>query len=112
MLLPILQTHAQCSELFYRDQLASDISTSTTASVDERKRMMELLKQFEENNLDDPIEEGSDDDDGAYRNLAGLDFGKSLRVPRLCRALMSCMKIAYLTTNYGGPFPRQNAPSS
>ncbi|KAI0316007.1 hypothetical protein OF83DRAFT_1061091, partial [Amylostereum chailletii] len=70
--------HAQCSESFYRTQLESDINTTPSKSIEERKQMMDLLKRFEEDNLDDPFENIDDDDDNEgevlEKRLAGLDL--------------------------------------
>ncbi|KAN0130040.1 hypothetical protein V8E53_012194 [Lactarius tabidus] len=74
------EAHSQCSEPFYRDQLASDIHTESSTSAAERKAMLELLKRFEQDNLDDPFAhpENSDDDEGPVddleRRLAGVDL--------------------------------------
>ncbi|KAH8997186.1 hypothetical protein EDB86DRAFT_2916142 [Lactarius hatsudake] len=70
--------HSQCSEPFYRDQLASDIHTEPSTSATERKAMLELLKRFEQDSPDDPFShpEESDDDeeDDLERRLAGIDL--------------------------------------
>ncbi|KAH9046966.1 hypothetical protein EDB83DRAFT_2523233 [Lactarius deliciosus] len=70
--------HSQCSEPFYRDQLASDIHTEPLTSATERKAMLELLKRFEQDSPDDPFShaEESDDDEGddLERRLAGIDL--------------------------------------
>ncbi|KAF8262240.1 hypothetical protein EI94DRAFT_1688271 [Lactarius quietus] len=78
------ETHSQCSEPFYRNQLASDIHTEPSTSAAERKGMLELLKRFEQDSLDDPFahpEENSDDDEGPVDNLeqrlAGIDLGSA-----------------------------------
>ncbi|KAH9164514.1 hypothetical protein EDB89DRAFT_2139871 [Lactarius sanguifluus] len=75
--------HSQCSEPFYRDQLASDIHTEPSTSATERKAMLELLKRFEQDSPDDPFsrpEESDDDEDPADdldRRLAGIDLGSA-----------------------------------
>ena len=54
--------------------------------------MLELLKRFEQDNLDDPFAnpENSDDDEGTIddleRRLAGIDLGELYRV---CHHLVS-----------------------
>jgi len=74
--------HSQCSEPFYREQLASDIHAEPSTSAAERKAMLDVLKRFEEEDgLDDPFanpqndddDEGGDDDD-LERRLAGIDL--------------------------------------
>ncbi|KAK2463625.1 hypothetical protein APHAL10511_004376 [Amanita phalloides] len=42
------QAHSQCSESFYKKELESDIRSSPSNSMEERRKMMELLKKFEE----------------------------------------------------------------
>ncbi|KAI9459657.1 hypothetical protein BJY52DRAFT_354098 [Lactarius psammicola] len=74
------EAHSQCSEPFYRDQLALDIHTEPSTSAADRKAMLELLKRFEQDSLDDPFahpEEGDDDEgpgDDLERRLAGIDL--------------------------------------
>ncbi|KAI0275368.1 hypothetical protein BC834DRAFT_921395 [Gloeopeniophorella convolvens] len=85
------EAHSQCSEPFYRDQLASDIGSEPSASVTERKAMMDLLKRFEEDNLDDPFsnpEDGDVDEDDLERRLAGMDLD-STSVDQIWAALSS-----------------------
>lgn len=51
--------------------------------MEERKAMMDLLKRFEDDNLEDPLSDGSDEEDeGASleSRLLGLDLGVSSRL--------------------------------
>ncbi|KAI0253284.1 hypothetical protein BJV78DRAFT_1302992, partial [Lactifluus subvellereus] len=67
-----------CSEPFYRDQLASGIHADPLASATERQAMVNLLKRFEEDSLEDPFAnpETDDDDrrDDLEQRLAGIDL--------------------------------------
>jgi hypothetical protein len=79
-----LQPHSQCSETFYRKEVETGIQSEPSKSVEEKQKMMELLKRLEEQSRDDdlnPFEADEDDeddehtsDDLAYR-LGGLDIG-------------------------------------
>ncbi|KAI0256566.1 hypothetical protein BJV78DRAFT_289878 [Lactifluus subvellereus] len=84
------EAHSQCSEPFYRDQLASDIHAEPLASATERQAMMNLLKRFEEDNLDNPFanpETDDDDDrDDLEQRLAGIDL-ESASADRIWAAL-------------------------
>ena len=80
------QSHSQCSEPFYRAELETDIRAEPSKSAEERARMMELLRRFEADALDDPFADEPDEpDDPAEaaagddleRRLAGMDLGAS-----------------------------------
>lgn len=72
----------QCSEGFYKRELETEIKSSPNASHDERRRMMEVLKRFEEEEgntgLDELIssEDGESDEDDLAARLAGVDIGE------------------------------------
>lgn len=55
------------------------MKTAPSASVEEKRRMMDLLKRFEEDALDDsPLLEDSDNDedaDGLSQRLENVDLG-------------------------------------
>ncbi|KAI9432066.1 hypothetical protein H4582DRAFT_1858253 [Lactarius indigo] len=74
------EAHSQCSEPFYRDQLASDIHTEPSTSATERNAMLDLLKRFEQDSLDDPFSHPEESDDGEgplddlERRLGGIDL--------------------------------------
>lgn len=71
------EAHSQCTEPFYRDQLASDIHTEPSTSAAERKAMLELLKRFEQDSLDDPSAQSDEDEgpvDDLERRLAGINL--------------------------------------
>ncbi|EIN09663.1 hypothetical protein PUNSTDRAFT_143152 [Punctularia strigosozonata HHB-11173 SS5] len=57
-------SHAECSEAFYRKEIESDISGTPSKTADERRQMMELLKRFEEDSQqDDDLTLDLDDED-------------------------------------------------
>ncbi|KAJ3482592.1 hypothetical protein NLI96_g6876 [Meripilus lineatus] len=66
-----LQEHAECSEAFYEKEIASDVKTAPK-SKEEKQKMLEYLKRFEEDTLDDPLDE-EDASDLADR-LENLDI--------------------------------------
>ncbi|TFK51937.1 hypothetical protein OE88DRAFT_1734950 [Heliocybe sulcata] len=47
------EAHGDCSESFYRKEVEVDIKTAPTKTAEERLKMMDLLKRFEEDSLDD-----------------------------------------------------------
>lgn len=70
------QTHGECSEVFYKKEIEHDIKTTPSKTSEERQKMMQLLKRFEEDSLDDgdPLE--TDEDDLASR-FEDLDIDKA-----------------------------------
>ncbi|KAF9070008.1 hypothetical protein BDP27DRAFT_1164080, partial [Rhodocollybia butyracea] len=70
--------HTNCSEAFYKKQIEVDIRSESSKSAEERQKMLELLKRFEEDSLDDnmPDEEEEDDDDLADR-FAEVDIASA-----------------------------------
>ncbi|KAL1762797.1 hypothetical protein FB107DRAFT_285227 [Schizophyllum commune] len=62
-LLPSVYAHNQCSEGFYKKQVESDIHGQPSASAEERRRMMEVLKRFEEEAASGGLDEGLDEDE-------------------------------------------------
>ncbi|KAL1723123.1 hypothetical protein EV715DRAFT_269774 [Schizophyllum commune] len=56
-------SHNQCSEGFYKKQVESDIHGQPSASAEERRRMMEVLKRFEEEAASGGLDEGLNEDD-------------------------------------------------
>ncbi|ETW79035.1 hypothetical protein HETIRDRAFT_104350 [Heterobasidion irregulare TC 32-1] len=78
------QSHSRCSEPFYRAELETDIRAEPSKSAEERARMMELLRRFEADALDDPFADSPDepdsdpaeaaDGDDLERRLAGMDL--------------------------------------
>ena len=78
-----IQKHGDCSESFYRKEVEIDVTTAPSASTEEKRRMMELLKRFEEDSLDDsPLLDDSDNEDddgvdGLQRRMQNVDLGAS-----------------------------------
>ncbi|KAG8963606.1 hypothetical protein FRC03_002801 [Tulasnella sp. 419] len=56
------ESHSQCTEPFYRKQIELEIKSEPTKSVEEKRKMMELLKKFEDESLEND-ELGDDEDD-------------------------------------------------
>ncbi|KAI0925033.1 hypothetical protein AcW2_005734 [Taiwanofungus camphoratus] len=73
--------HSGCSETFYRKELESEARSSPSKTQEERHKMMELLKHFEEDSMDDSVlgdaaEYEEDKSDLACR-IASLDVGSA-----------------------------------
>ncbi|KAI0033905.1 hypothetical protein K488DRAFT_46671 [Vararia minispora EC-137] len=66
--------HNRCSEAFYRSQLETDIRSAPSKSAQERQQMMEMLKRFEEQNIEEDGGDDEDEDDGLDKRLEGLDI--------------------------------------
>lgn len=94
------QKHNQCSERFYRDEIVESISSDPKSKMEEKKKMMEMLKKFEEGEgeLDHDLlekleQDGGDDGDEEEEDelalkLKDVNIGKSachLDVSRLKR---------------------------
>ena len=78
------QKHNQCSEGFYRDQVQSDIRTAPSTTAQERLKMMELIKRFEESNAEEADledEEEDEEEDALTQRLKGVDLGTGPRSP-------------------------------
>ena len=59
----MFQSHSQCSETFYRKEVESDIRSEPSKTAQERLKMMELLKRFEEESIQDGPKSLNDDED-------------------------------------------------
>ncbi|KIK27281.1 hypothetical protein PISMIDRAFT_93303, partial [Pisolithus microcarpus 441] len=68
------ETHAQCSETFYR----KEITTRGAFATEEREKVLGILKRLENESLQDHNEfshdEDDDGDEGLEKRLAGLDI--------------------------------------
>ncbi|KAJ3992141.1 hypothetical protein F5050DRAFT_1801854 [Lentinula boryana] len=74
--------HANCSESFYKKQIESDVrSDSMSKSAEERLKMMEILKRFEEDNLEQAVgddkEDEDEDEDDLEKRFAGIDIAST-----------------------------------
>jgi hypothetical protein len=78
------QSHSLCSESFYRKEIEADIRTQAT---EERLKMLQLLKRFEEQNDEDDLgssseEEGeTEQDTHLARRFDGINLGKLVALP-------------------------------
>ena len=68
------QSHSQCSESFYKKEVELEIKSQPSKTPQERLKMMELLKKFEEEDAELASENQSDADDLAAR-LEGVNIG-------------------------------------
>ncbi|KAI0741363.1 hypothetical protein C8Q80DRAFT_1194033 [Daedaleopsis nitida] len=58
------EKHGDCSETFYRKEVELDVKSAPSSSVEEKRRIMDILKRFEEDALDEsPLLVGSDNSD-------------------------------------------------
>ncbi|KAI0832073.1 hypothetical protein BC628DRAFT_1453207 [Trametes gibbosa] len=65
------EKHGDCSETFYRKEVELDVKTAPSASVEEKRRMMDLLRRFEEDALDDsPLLADADNDESDTEGLS------------------------------------------
>ncbi|KAK1228466.1 hypothetical protein PQX77_008484 [Marasmius sp. AFHP31] len=72
------QAHSDCSESFYKKEIANGIDTEPSKSAEERLKMLEILKRFEEDNLEDEgifdEEEEVDNNDDFEDRFQGIDI--------------------------------------
>ncbi|KAM5537102.1 hypothetical protein V8D89_009248 [Ganoderma adspersum] len=70
------EKHGDCSESFYRKEVEIDVKTAPSASTEEKRRMMELLKRFEEDSLDDSplLDDDEDGVDGLQWRMQNVDL--------------------------------------
>ncbi|GBE86234.1 hypothetical protein BKA93DRAFT_816514 [Sparassis latifolia] len=73
------ESHNGCSETFYRQELEADVHSSPSRTTEERLKMMELLRQFEEGAADaDLLGETDSDNEGEdvdlVRRLGKVDL--------------------------------------
>ncbi|KAI0785209.1 hypothetical protein C8Q75DRAFT_723127 [Abortiporus biennis] len=72
--------HGECSEAFYRKEIKSDIHSNPSKTAEERTKMMDLLKRFEEDALDESelLEaDGGEDEVDLANRLQSLDMEKA-----------------------------------
>lgn len=73
------EPHGECSESFYKKEIESGIKTEASKTAEERMKMLELLKKFEEESpsledLEDEDEDSDEDEDELSRRMRGLDI--------------------------------------
>ncbi|RDX50264.1 hypothetical protein OH76DRAFT_1555794 [Lentinus brumalis] len=74
------EKHAECSESFSKKEIELEVKSAPSASNEEKRRMMDLLKRFEEDALDDSSllgdSDNEDDDEGddLQRRLQNVDL--------------------------------------
>ncbi|KAI0773226.1 hypothetical protein BD413DRAFT_603588 [Trametes elegans] len=71
------EKHGDCSESFYRKEVELDVKSAPSANVEEKRRMMDLLKRFEEDALDEsPLlaDEEEDSADDLQKRLQHIDL--------------------------------------
>ena len=78
------KAHNQCSEGFYKKEIESDIHGGPSRSAQERQQMMEVLKKFKEESMDQPSLSDDDEDDGGQpldlaKRFEAVDLGMSFR---------------------------------
>ncbi|KIJ34956.1 hypothetical protein M422DRAFT_262918 [Sphaerobolus stellatus SS14] len=77
------EAHAECSESFYRKEIEDEIRTAPNTSSEERKKMMEMLRRFEEESqenegiLEEEDEEGEGENDDLARKLEGVNLDEA-----------------------------------
>ncbi|KAF9480531.1 hypothetical protein BDN70DRAFT_905729 [Pholiota conissans] len=64
------QAHTQCSEGFYKKEIESDIHSGPSKTAQERQKMMELLKNFEEEASNENTFLGEDEEEDDSSDLA------------------------------------------
>ncbi|GAV98705.1 zinc finger hit domain-containing protein 2-like [Lentinula edodes] len=75
--------HTNCSQAFYKKQIEADVrSESSSKSAEERLKMMEILKRFEENNMEQDELVGEDEDnsegeDNFERRFSAIDIASA-----------------------------------
>lgn len=82
------QAHAHCAETFYKREVESEIRSKPSANLEERKRMLEMLRNFEQEdgtNSLEGLDENEADDDLTSR-LADIDIGEQT-IYLLCLAV-------------------------
>ncbi|KAJ6610506.1 hypothetical protein B0H10DRAFT_1222309 [Mycena sp. CBHHK59/15] len=72
------ETHSQCSETFYKKEVELDIRAEPSKTAQERQRMLELLKRFEEHSAaqggSQSLEDDEDDESDLARRLQSVDL--------------------------------------
>jgi hypothetical protein len=75
--LTIRKAHTQCSETFYKKEIEAEIHAEPSKNAQERQRMMDLLKKFEEESVADQtlLEDEDEDPSDLERRFGAVDLG-------------------------------------
>ncbi|KAJ4483711.1 hypothetical protein J3R30DRAFT_3450995, partial [Lentinula aciculospora] len=68
--------HTNCSEGFYKKQIEEDVRSQPSKSAEERLRMIEILKRFEEDDIGQ-IDSEDEEEEDFERRFAGIDASTS-----------------------------------
>lgn len=69
------KAHTQCSETFYKKEIESEIHAEPSKNAQERQRMMDLLKKFEEESVVDQTLLEDEDPSDLVRRFGAVDLG-------------------------------------
>ena len=71
------KAHNQCSETFYKKEIETEIHAEPSKNTQERQRMMDLLKRFEEESIADRTLPDDEDEDPSdlVRRFGAVDLG-------------------------------------
>jgi hypothetical protein len=74
------KAHTQCSETFYKKEIETEIQAEPSKNAQERQRMMDLLKKFEEESVADQtfLEDEDEDPSDLVRRFGAVDLGMCL----------------------------------
>ena len=77
---PKKKAHNQCSETFYKKEIETEIDAEPSKNAQERQRMMDLLKKFEEESVADQtlLEDEDDDPSDLVQRFGAVDLGMCL----------------------------------
>ena len=77
MTIDFRKAHNQCSETFYKKEIETEIKAEPSKNIQERQRMMDLLKKFEEESVADQtlLENENEDTSDLERRFGAVDLG-------------------------------------
>ena len=77
MTIDFRKAHNQCSETFYKKEIETEIQAEPSKSIQERQRMIDLLKKFEEESVADQnlLEDEDEDSSDLVRRFGAVDLG-------------------------------------
>ncbi|KAF8605897.1 hypothetical protein BDV93DRAFT_521242 [Ceratobasidium sp. AG-I] len=68
------EEHSNCTETFYKASLTEQIETEPARTVDEKRQMLELLKRFEEESIENSDDEDEEDMNDLVSRIQGVDL--------------------------------------